>query len=124
MLVSLCKSKIHRATVSDSNLHYEGSLSVSLDLLEASQILPYEKVSIVNVNNGARFDTYAIPEDKNSGKVVLNGAAARCGQVNDIIIIMSYALYEREKVPKDYSPHLVYVNEKNQIKSTKLGKYE
>ena len=114
----MLKSKIHRAKVTDANLHYEGSLSLDLCLIEAANLLPFEKIEVYNVSNGARFSTYVIPAPRYSGEVRLNGAAARLGAPGDLIIIASYALYEEEEL-KEYKPILVYVDENNQIKEVK-----
>ena len=113
MLISLCQGKIHRVTVTEANLHYEGSCSVDIDLIEAAGMRVYQEVSIVNVNNGARFNTYLIPGDRGSGTVCLNGAAARLGEVGDIIIIMAYGMLETDKIPDDYKPKVVMVDDKN-----------
>lgn len=116
MLITLCKSKIHRATVTEANLHYQGSLTVDIDLLDAAQMIPYQKVSVVNVNNGARLETYLIEGKRGSGVVCLNGAAARLGAAGDIIIIITYGMVDEKEVPKDYNPIVVHVDEKNRIK--------
>lgn len=116
MYISLCKAKIHRATVTEANLNYEGSLSVDKNLLVAAGILPYEKVTVVNINNGLRLETYAIEAISGSGVICLNGAAARMGEVGDIIIIMAYAFFEPQELSADFSPSLVYLDEKNAIK--------
>lgn len=114
----MLKSKVHRAKVTGAELHYEGSLSLDLVLMEAAELLPYEKIEVYNVSNGARFSTYVIPAPAYSGEVRLNGAAARLGAVGDIIIIASYALVEEEKL-KSFKPCLVYVDENNRIKEVK-----
>ncbi len=114
----MLKSKIHRAKITDANLHYEGSLSLDLCLIEAANLLPFEKTEVYNVSNGARFSTYVIPAPRYSGEVRLNGAAARLGAPGDLIIIASYALYGEEELKK-YKPILVYVDENNQIKEVK-----
>ncbi len=114
----MLNSKIHRAKITDANLHYEGSLSLDLCLIEAANLLPFEKIEVYNVSNGARFSTYVIPAPRYSGEVRLNGAAARLGAPGDLIIIASYALYEEEEL-KEYKPILVYVDENNQIKEIK-----
>ena len=111
---TMCKSKIHRATVTDSHLDYEGSITVDPVLLEAADILPYELVHVVNVNNGARFETYAIEGERGSGEVVVNGAAARLVQPRDKVIIISYAVYEAEEL-ETFEPKLVFVDEQNRI---------
>ena len=112
MMRWMCKSKIHRATVTEAELAYEGSISVDQALLEAADIAPYEMVQIFNLNNGQRFETYAIPGAKGSGVVCLNGAAARLGVVGDKIIIISTAIVEDSQAPS-FSPKIVFVNEKN-----------
>ena len=111
----MCKSKIHRATVTQADLHYEGSISIDADLLDAADILPYEKVSIWNVNNGERFDTYAITGERGSGVVCVNGAAARLVSKGDLIIIASFAEMD-DKEAKRHQPRLIFVNEQNRIK--------
>lgn len=116
MFITMCKAKIHRATITEADLNYEGSLTVDQDLLDAAGILPYEKVSIVNINNGARLETYTIKGERGSGIICLNGAAARLGQKNDLIIIISYASFEESSVDENYEPVVVHVNEQNQIK--------
>lgn len=114
----MLKSKVHRAKITGAELHYEGSLSLDLALMEAANLLPFEKIEVYNVSNGARFSTYVIPAPKYSGEVRLNGAAARLGAVGDIIIIASYGVFEEEEL-KDYRPFLVYVDEDNQIREVK-----
>jgi aspartate 1-decarboxylase len=90
----MCKSKLHGATVTEANLKYEGSLTIDEALMEAACILPHEQVQVVNVNNGERFETYAIPGHKGSGTICLNGPAARLGEPGDIVLILSYALVD------------------------------
>lgn len=114
----MLKSKVHRAKITGAELHYEGSLSLDLALMEAANLLPFEKIEVYNVSNGARFSTYVIPAPRYSGEVRLNGAAARLGAVGDIIIIASYGVFEEEEL-KDYRPFLVYVDEDNQIREVK-----
>jgi len=109
------KSKIHRATVTDADLNYEGSITVDENLMKAADILPYEKVAIYNVNNGERFTTYAIKGKKNSGVICLNGAAARKASRGDIIIIVTYVMVA-EAETKNWNPKCVLVDEKNKIK--------
>lgn len=113
MFRTMMKSKIHRATVTEANLQYVGSITIDTELLEASDILPNEKVQIVNNNNGARFETYVIPGDRNSGVICLNGAAARQVQVGDQVIIISYAMLTNEEI-QGYNPKVVFVNGNNQ----------
>ena len=115
MFISLCKSKIHRATVTQAELHYMGSLTVDEELLERAGMRPYEQVSVVNVNNGARLETYTIRGERGSGVICLNGAAARLGQVGDKIIIISYGFFNPEDVPMDFEPQVVHVDESNRI---------
>ncbi|GHV45348.1 aspartate 1-decarboxylase [Bacteroidia bacterium] len=107
MLVEILKSKIHRVSVTDANLNYIGSITIDLDLMEAANILPYEKVFIVNNNNGERFDTYAIMGERGSGTVCLNGAAARKVQQGDVIIIMSYATMDYQEA-RTFQPAVIF----------------
>lgn len=108
------KSKIHRATITQAELHYEGSLTIDTDLMDAADLLPYEKVAIVNINNGERLETYIIPGERGSKTICLNGAAARKGVVGDRIIIISYASMSDEEA-RLYKPNIVLVNENNDI---------
>jgi aspartate 1-decarboxylase len=110
----MCKSKVHRATVTDANLNYEGSITLDALLLEAADIREYERVQVVNINNGERFETYAMVGAPGSGAVVLNGAAARLVQPGDKVIIISYASYDDAELA-DYRPRLVFVDEANRI---------
>ncbi|MGL5635077.1 MAG: aspartate 1-decarboxylase [Sarcina sp.] len=114
MKISMLKGKIHRATVVQAELNYVGSITVDEDLLEASGILEYEKVSIVDIDNGARFETYTIAGERGSGMICLNGAAARCVQVGDKIILMAYCELEQEEA-KNHKPKVVFVDEDNKI---------
>lgn len=114
MMRTMFKSKIHRVTVTHSDLHYVGSLTVDLDLLDASDILPGELVSIVNVNNGARFETYTIAGERGSGVIGLNGAAARLGQVGDLLIVIAYGQFEDAEA-RALEPHIVHVDQDNRI---------
>ncbi len=114
----MCKSKIHRTTVTDANLNYEGSITIDETLMEAGDLLPYEKVQIVNNNNGARFETYVIKGERDSGIICLNGAAARLVQPGDIIIIISYIQIDERELPS-FMPKIVSVNEKNQVTAVK-----
>jgi aspartate 1-decarboxylase len=111
---TMCKSKIHRATVTDANLNYAGSITVDPLLLDAADILEYEHVHVVDINNGARFETYAIRGEEGSGQVILNGAAARLVQPGDLVIIISYATYEAAELA-DFEPRLVFVDGNNRI---------
>ena len=114
----MLKSKIHRLTVTDADLHYEGSLSLDEELMEAGDLKPFERIEVYNINTGDRFSTYVIPAPRFSGTVQLNGAAARLGAKGDLIIIASYAEYEEEEL-ENYKPKLVFVDEKNRIVSIK-----
>jgi len=111
---TMLKSKIHRATVTDSELHYVGSITVDPDLLEAADILEFEQVAVVDVNNGARFETYTIAGERGSREVKVNGAAARLVHRGDTIIVISYAAYDREEL-ETYVPRVVHVTPGNEI---------
>lgn len=113
----MLKSKIHRATVTESNLNYEGSLTVDRDLMDAVGLIPFEKIGVYNVNNGERFDTYVIEGSRGSGIIGLNGAASRKGLIGDLILIVSYASYTDEELV-DYKPRIVLLNPDNTIKAT------
>ena len=115
MLVEILKSKIHRATVTDADLNYEGSITIDEDLVDAANMRIYEKVSVVNNNNGERFDTYIIRGERGSGTICLNGAAARKVQKGDIIIIMSYATIPIAEADH-FEPTVVHVDEKNRLR--------
>lgn len=121
MRLNMLKGKIHRATVKQAALDYVGSITIDVDLLEASGIIEYEKVQIVDVNNGARFETYAIAGERGSGMICLNGAAARCVQPNDKIIIMCYCDMDEEEA-KAHKPKVVFVDDKNKI--SRITNYE
>lgn len=112
----MLKSKLHRGTVTDANLHYEGSITIDEGLMEAADILPYEKVAIYNVSNGERFTTYAITGERGSGVMCLNGAAARRASKGDIIIIATYVMVDESSV-KGWTPKCVLLDKKNTIKS-------
>jgi len=111
----MLKSKIHRATVTDADLHYEGSITIDEKLLKAADIVPYEKVAIYDVDNGERFTTYAITGKAGSGVICLNGAAARKVSRGDLVIIASYVTVDDEAAQK-WTPKCVFVDEKNRIK--------
>ncbi len=115
MLITFCKSKIGHAHVTEAELYYEGSITVDEDLLKAVDILPGEKVEVLNLNNGTRLETYAIAGESGSGRICLNGPAARCGFVGDKIIILSYALMDTGEA-KTAKTKTVYLDEKNRIK--------
>ena len=112
----MLKSKIHRATVSDCDLHYVGSITIDPDLLEAGDILEHEQVHVVDVDNGARFETYTIAGRPGSGEVKVNGAAARLVHRGDTVIVISYAQYDEAELG-DYEPRVVHVNAHNEIVS-------
>lgn len=111
----MLKSKLHRAVVTDADLHYEGSISIDERLMEAADLLPYEKVAIYNISNGERFSTYVIPGQKDSGIICLNGAAARKASRGDLIIIASYVMID-DDVVSGWLPTSVLLDEKNRIK--------
>lgn len=121
MTIEMLKGKIHRATVIQAELDYVGSITVDEELLEAAGILEYEKVQIVDVNNGSRFETYTICGKRGSGMICLNGAAARCVSTGDKIIIMAYAGYEPEEA-RTHKPAVVFVDEENKI--SRVTNYE
>ena len=110
----LMKSKIHRATITSADLHYEGSLTVDQDLLDAADLQNYEEIQVVNVNNGARFSTYIIPGPRGSGVVQLNGAAARLGMAGDLVILISYGVFAEEELAR-FRPSVVFVDAQNRI---------
>lgn len=116
MMRLMCKSKIHRARIRKVEVHYEGSIGIDRKLMDAANIIPYEKVHVLNVNSGARFETYAIMEEAGSGTIALYGAAAHLGKRGDILIILSYALFD-EKDAKVLKPRRVYVDRQNRIVS-------
>jgi aspartate 1-decarboxylase len=111
---AMLKSKIHRATVTDCDLHYVGSITIDPDLLEAADILEHEQVHVVDVDNGARFETYTIAGERGSGDVKVNGAAARLVHRGDTVIVISYAQYDPDEL-STYEPRVVHVNQSNEI---------
>jgi aspartate 1-decarboxylase len=111
----MLRSKIHRAIVTDSNLDYEGSLTVDPLLLEAASMLPYEQVSVSNLNNGERFETYVIPGKRGAGEMVLNGPTARKGVKGDKVIVFCYEYFNEEEL-KTFKPKIVLVDENNRVK--------
>ena len=114
MILTMLKAKIHRATVTESNLNYVGSITIDRDLMEASGILEYEKVSVVDIDNGSRFDTYVIEGDCGSGVICVNGAAARLVQPGDKVIILAYCQIDAEEA-ENHSPKIVFVGSGNKI---------
>ena len=121
MTIKMLKAKLHRATVTQAELDYVGSITVDMDLLEQAGILEYEKVQIVDVNNGSRFETYTIAGERGSGVMCLNGAAARMVQTGDKIILMAYAQVTPEEA-SELRPTVLFVDEKNKV--TKVTNYE
>ena len=115
MLRTFCRSKLHRATVTEANLNYEGSLSIDGRLMDAAAILPFEKVQVVNITNGQRFETYAIRAPEESGTLCLNGAAARLGQPGDLVIVICYGLFTEEEAGQ-LEPQIVFVDSRNRIR--------
>jgi aspartate 1-decarboxylase len=112
MLLTLCRAKIHRATVTEADLNYEGSISIDRDLIDAAGLVLYEKVHVLNLNTGARIETYVIEGAAGSGTICLNGAAARLGTKGDQIIILAYAQFTREEAD-GFKPVIIYVDENN-----------
>ncbi|MDO8568243.1 MAG: aspartate 1-decarboxylase [Dehalococcoidales bacterium] len=110
----MLKSKIHRARVTGANIDYEGSITVDRKLMEAADILPYEQVQVLNINNGARFSTYAIEGPEGSGEICLNGAAARLAVKGDTVIILTYS-HVNDAEARNYTPRVVHVNARNEI---------
>ena len=114
MLRTMCKSKIHRATVTGADLNYIGSITIDPVLMEAADLLEFEQVSVVNVNNGARFETYVIPGERGRGEICLNGAAARLVHPGDKVIVISYGQYDEAEMER-YRPQFIFVDEQNRI---------
>ncbi|WP_457642672.1 aspartate 1-decarboxylase [Persephonella sp.] len=117
---TILKSKIHRITITGADLHYEGSLTLDEAIMEAADLVPFEKVEVFNINNGHRFSTYVIPGVRYSGECILNGAAARLGHAGDLIIIVSYADVDDSELDK-FKVNLVYMDEDNSIKEHKVA---
>src|SRR5881628_2439771 len=120
VLLTLCKSKLHRATVTQAELHYEGSITIDAELLAAGNILPFERVQVVDIANGARFETYALEGKAGSGTVCVNGAAARLVQVGDPVIIIAYAQMTPDEAQR-HRPTIVLLNPDNTIRDTLRG---
>jgi aspartate 1-decarboxylase len=118
MLRTMCKGKIHRATVTQADLNYVGSITVDQDLLDAADIYPYEKVQVVNISNGSRLETYTIAGARGSGVICLNGAAARLNAPGDLVIIMSYGQFEEREI-RELTPHIVFVDADNRLVEAK-----
>lgn len=111
----MLRGKLHRATITEANLDYEGSLTIDKDLLDAVGIIPFERVKVYNINNGERFDTYAIEGKRGSGVIGLNGAAARKGMVGDLIIIVTFGFYSEDELEK-YYPNIALLDDQNAVK--------
>ena len=122
MILNLLKSKIHCATVTEANLQYMGSITIDEALMEAAHILPNERVQVVDNNNGARLETYVIPGPKNSGVICLNGAAARCVQPGDVVIIMAYAFMTEDEA-RSYVPTVVMVDGQNAVREVRQAEH-
>ena len=116
---TMCKSKIHRGVLTGADLHYEGSLTVDRDLMDAADLREFEKVQVVNVNNGARLETYVIEGERGTGTIQLNGAAARLGMAGDHVIVISYADYEEGELAQ-FAPKIVFVDARNRIVAPKI----
>ncbi len=123
MLRYMLKSKLHRAVVTDASLNYMGSITIDRDLMDAADIVANEKVTIVNNNNGERFETYVIEGERGSGVICLNGAAARLVQKGDVVIILTYTILEDAECT-DHRPTLVFMGENNSIKKICQGCYQ
>ncbi len=121
MYITMLKSKIHRATVTQAELDYVGSITIDKSLMDAAGLIEYEKVQVVDIDNGARLETYVITGEAGSGCICLNGAAARCVDIGDKVIIMGYAQMEPNEV-EGYTPKVVFVDEKNHI--TEIANFE
>lgn len=122
MILNLLKSKIHCATVTEANLQYMGSITLDEALMEAAHILPNERVQVVDNNNGARLETYVIPGPRNSGVICLNGAAARCVQPGDVVIIMAYAFMTEDEA-RSYVPTVVMVDGQNAVREVRCAEH-
>ena len=121
MMLNMLKGKIHRATVVQAEVDYVGSITIDEDLMDAAGILEYEKVQVADVNNGSRLETYVIAGERGSGKICLNGAAARFVSVGDKVIIMCYAQMDQDEA-RGFKPHVVFVDENNRV--SRLTRYE
>ncbi len=123
MLLEMIKGKIHRARLTHCDIDYEGSLEIDIDFLKKAEILPYEKILVVNATNGERLETYAIPGEAGSKVFRLNGAAARRGQVGDIVTIMAFSLFTKEEA-ETMLPKVIVLNEKNEIIAVRRGRQD
>jgi len=116
--IEMCRAKIHRATITESNLEYEGSITIDADLMDAAGLYEFEKVHVLNMNTASRIETYVMKGDRNSGVICLNGAAARLGTKGDEVIIISY-FHIPEEEAASFKPRVVLVDKQNQIKNVK-----
>ena len=114
MLLTLCKSKIHRATVTEANLHYIGSITIDADLMEAAGLLPYERVQVLNIENASRLETYVITGERGSGVICLNGPAAHHASTGDLVIVLAYAQMTPEEAA-GWRPTVVFVDDRNAV---------
>lgn len=121
MLRYMCKSKIHMAEVTDANINYIGSITIDEKLMRSANILPFERVQVLNANTGGRLETYVITGKSGSGEICLNGPAARSGSVGDKVIIISYGLFNDKEI-KNFNPKIVFVDDKNNIKKVTYEK--
>jgi len=112
MLITVCKSKIHRATVTDASLDYIGSMTIDENLMKAANLVEFEKIQVADINNGQRFETYVIKGEAGSGVIALNGAAARMGQIGDLVIIIAYGQIDQNEAA-DWKPAVVFVDKDN-----------
>ena len=112
MLITVCKSKIHRATITDKSIDYVGSMTIDADLMKQADLIEYEKIQVANISNGERFETYVIKGEAGSGVIALNGAAARKGEIGDLVIIIAYGHIEKEQAG-DFKPAVVHVDKDN-----------
>ena len=117
MLITVCKSKIHRATITFANLDYVGSITIDSDLMKAADLIPYEKVQVANISNGERFETYVIEGEAGSRVIGLNGAAARKGMIGDLVIIIAYGHMDKKEAA-NYRPAIVHVDSENKAVSS------
>lgn len=116
MLLTMLKAKLHKAVVTEADIHYEGSIAIDRDLMDRAEILPFEQVDVYNISNGQRFTTYVIEGERESGTIGVNGAAARLVQKGDQVIICAYGQVEKEK-SRNYKPTVLLMNEDNTVKS-------
>jgi aspartate 1-decarboxylase len=114
-LVTMCRAKLHGCVVTQTELHYEGSITIDMDLVDKAGMLPWEKVQVVNQNNGSRFETYIIPGERGSGEICLNGPAARLAEIGDVVLVIAYADMELESA-RNWTPTVVIVDQQNRVK--------